>query len=144
MIEVKIHQSKRRVLNPAGYFAHILCITRRFLSSVLPRSSGHLSRLPFPLVSNQVFRIYSTNSNASTGFGISPSWVNLTFLSGIARGSRPLPGFGVSPNKLLFSFFSPPVAAREETRNLGTPQTPAGRTLHPFSDGKEGNSARWS
>jgi hypothetical protein len=29
---------------------------------------------------------------------VSPIGVNFTFLSGMAKGSRPLPGIGVSPN----------------------------------------------
>src|SRR5260221_8588522 len=51
------------------------------------------------------------------------------------KGPRPLPGFGVSP-KNLFSFFLLAAAGGKEKKKekLGTPQTPAGRPLHPFYD----------
>src|SRR5260221_914340 len=51
------------------------------------------------------------------------------------KGRGPLPGFGVSP-KNLFSFFLLAAAGGKEKKKekLGTPQTPAGRPLHPFYD----------
>jgi hypothetical protein len=36
---------------------------------------------------------------------------NFTIVFGIAKGGSPLPGFGVSPKNLFFSFYSPPQAA---------------------------------
>jgi hypothetical protein len=56
--------------------------------------------------------------------GVSPIGVNLTISGGVPRGNSPLAGFGVSPKNLFFSFCSPPQAASEEKKNLGTPQNP--------------------
>jgi DNA-binding CsgD family transcriptional regulator len=53
--------------------------------------------------------------------GIHLFGVNLTILCGIAKGSRPLPGFGVSPKNFFFSFCSPPQVAREEKEAQETP-----------------------
>src|SRR5258708_36203343 len=51
------------------------------------------------------------------------------------KGRGPLPGFGVSP-KNLFPFFLLAACGGKEKKEekLGTPQTPAGRPLHPFQD----------
>ncbi|WP_220210235.1 hypothetical protein [Reticulibacter mediterranei] len=60
------------------------------------------------------------------GFPILPS-------SGSAEGGSPLPGCGVSPQKPFFFSFARRLRRRaKEGRKLGTPQTPAGRPLHPF------------
>src|SRR5690242_315338 len=54
--------------------------------------------------------------------------------SGSAEGGSPLPGCGVSPQTLFFFSFARRRRRRGKVgRKLGTPQAPAGRPLHPFS-----------
>src|SRR5215471_8450599 len=51
--------------------------------------------------------------------------------SGSAEGDSPLPGFGVSPISSFPSRAAVGGEQKEKKRFLGTPQAPAGRTLHP-------------
>src|SRR5258708_33008806 len=79
----------------------------------------------------------------------SPSWFKQVVLpemvdasqAGVQRAASPLPGFGVSPQTLFLLVCSPPQAEREKKRFLGTPQTPAGRNLHPFRPSTRSGSA---
>src|SRR5690348_17359135 len=54
--------------------------------------------------------------------------------AGLQRAASPLSGLGVSPKNLFFFFFPSPLQGGE--KQLGAPQAPAGRTLHPLDSKK--------
>src|SRR5258708_33157757 len=64
-----------------------------------------------------------------------PPAANTTEISGIAKGTALCRGSGCPRKTSFLSFCLPPQAAsKKKKEKLGTPQTPAGRPLHPFQD----------